>query len=334
MAGFCAQAAVRRTPVLLDGVVVTAAALVADRLAPGARAVVAGGTPVHRTGAHARAEAPRARTDHRHADAARRGHRRRGRACPSCAPPSPRSRRWPRSTRRASPRDPLGHRRIRVRDRPARARLRPAWAAVSSPHCLSWASHSGRWRAPWSWASSWAFGARRPARRRPRGRGPADRDPRPAHRRAVRHRRRARLLRAAGAGTAGDARRFGGPLRRGRRGGGDPAAGAGVRGPGRGRSDRRGDRGPGGRGGGVPAVGASRAGQLAGCDAPRAPSRPRWCWRGSWPSRRWPVLADPRRWQGPLAVLVALASRRCARSRTASAGSAESPATCWAPRSR
>ena len=38
MAGFCAQAAVRRTPLLLDGVVVTAAALVGDRLAPGARA--------------------------------------------------------------------------------------------------------------------------------------------------------------------------------------------------------------------------------------------------------------------------------------------------------
>jgi nicotinate-nucleotide--dimethylbenzimidazole phosphoribosyltransferase len=38
MAGFCAQAALRRTPVLLDGVVVTAAALLADRLAPGARA--------------------------------------------------------------------------------------------------------------------------------------------------------------------------------------------------------------------------------------------------------------------------------------------------------
>jgi nicotinate-nucleotide--dimethylbenzimidazole phosphoribosyltransferase len=37
MAGFCAQAAVRRTPVLLDGVVVTAAALAADRMAPGAR---------------------------------------------------------------------------------------------------------------------------------------------------------------------------------------------------------------------------------------------------------------------------------------------------------
>lgn len=37
MAGFLAQAAIRRTPVLLDGVVVTAAALVAERLAPGAR---------------------------------------------------------------------------------------------------------------------------------------------------------------------------------------------------------------------------------------------------------------------------------------------------------
>lgn len=37
MAGFLAQAAVRRTPVLLDGVVVTAAALVAEQLAPGAR---------------------------------------------------------------------------------------------------------------------------------------------------------------------------------------------------------------------------------------------------------------------------------------------------------
>jgi nicotinate-nucleotide--dimethylbenzimidazole phosphoribosyltransferase len=37
MAGFLVQAAVRRTPVLLDGVVVTAAALVANRLAPDAR---------------------------------------------------------------------------------------------------------------------------------------------------------------------------------------------------------------------------------------------------------------------------------------------------------
>jgi nicotinate-nucleotide--dimethylbenzimidazole phosphoribosyltransferase len=37
MAGFCAQAAVRRTPLLLDGLAVTAAALLAERLAPGAR---------------------------------------------------------------------------------------------------------------------------------------------------------------------------------------------------------------------------------------------------------------------------------------------------------
>jgi nicotinate-nucleotide--dimethylbenzimidazole phosphoribosyltransferase len=37
LAAFLAQAAVRRTPVILDGVVSTAAALVAERLAPGAR---------------------------------------------------------------------------------------------------------------------------------------------------------------------------------------------------------------------------------------------------------------------------------------------------------
>jgi nicotinate-nucleotide--dimethylbenzimidazole phosphoribosyltransferase len=43
MAGFLAQAAVRRTPVLLDGVVSGAAALVAERLAPGAAAWWAAG---------------------------------------------------------------------------------------------------------------------------------------------------------------------------------------------------------------------------------------------------------------------------------------------------
>ncbi|GAA1432911.1 nicotinate-nucleotide--dimethylbenzimidazole phosphoribosyltransferase [Mycobacterium cookii] len=37
LAGFLAQAAVRRTPVLLDGITVTAGALVAEQLAPGAR---------------------------------------------------------------------------------------------------------------------------------------------------------------------------------------------------------------------------------------------------------------------------------------------------------
>lgn len=38
LAGFCAQAALRRTPVLLDGVVAGTAALLAEELAPGARA--------------------------------------------------------------------------------------------------------------------------------------------------------------------------------------------------------------------------------------------------------------------------------------------------------
>ena len=37
IAGFLAQAAVRRTPVLLDGLVIGAAALVAEKLAPGAK---------------------------------------------------------------------------------------------------------------------------------------------------------------------------------------------------------------------------------------------------------------------------------------------------------
>jgi nicotinate-nucleotide--dimethylbenzimidazole phosphoribosyltransferase len=37
LTGFCVQAAVRRTPVLLDGLVVGAAALLADELAKGAR---------------------------------------------------------------------------------------------------------------------------------------------------------------------------------------------------------------------------------------------------------------------------------------------------------
>lgn len=43
MAGICLQAAVRRTPVLLDGVVVTAAALAAERVSPGTAAWFAAG---------------------------------------------------------------------------------------------------------------------------------------------------------------------------------------------------------------------------------------------------------------------------------------------------
>ena len=79
MAGFCAQAAVRRTPVLLDGVVVTSAAMVADVLAPGARDWWRAG---HRSTepAHTLAlEKLRTRTDRRSLDASRRRHRRSGR---------------------------------------------------------------------------------------------------------------------------------------------------------------------------------------------------------------------------------------------------------------
>jgi nicotinate-nucleotide--dimethylbenzimidazole phosphoribosyltransferase len=43
MAGICLQAAARRTPVLLDGVVVTAAALAAERISPGTAAWYAAG---------------------------------------------------------------------------------------------------------------------------------------------------------------------------------------------------------------------------------------------------------------------------------------------------
>ena len=52
--------------------------------------------------------------------------------CPSCAPPSPHWRRWPRSTRPASRRDPFGHRGIRVRHGPAGARAGPGSAGGSS----------------------------------------------------------------------------------------------------------------------------------------------------------------------------------------------------------
>ena len=75
IAGFCAQAAVRRTPVLLDGLVVTAAALLAERMAPGGSAMVAGRAPVHRTCARRGAELAGSQADRGSGDATRRGHR-------------------------------------------------------------------------------------------------------------------------------------------------------------------------------------------------------------------------------------------------------------------
>ena len=95
MAG-CARAAIRRAPLLLDGLVVTTAALVAERLAPGARLWwQAGHSPLSRR-TRSPWERARADADHRPRTAPRWGHRRRRgprssrrqwRPCP----------RWPRS---------------------------------------------------------------------------------------------------------------------------------------------------------------------------------------------------------------------------------------------
>lgn len=124
MAGFLAQAALRRTPVLLDGMVVTSAALVAERLAPGrARGGRLGTGPPNpptpwrwpswnsnpsSTSGCAWVRAP-ARWSH----------------CPSSGPRSPRWRRWPPSTRLACPaaptRDRLADNRFHVLHSPAAA---------------------------------------------------------------------------------------------------------------------------------------------------------------------------------------------------------------------
>ena len=75
MAGFCAQAAARRTPLLLDGVVGDGRGAGRRPAGPGRAAVVAGRPPVHRTRAHPRAGAPGTRANRRPQDAARGGHR-------------------------------------------------------------------------------------------------------------------------------------------------------------------------------------------------------------------------------------------------------------------
>ena len=75
MAGFCAQAAVRRTPLLLDGMAVTAAALVAERLAPGARQWWQAGHRSTEPGHSAGPGGSGARADSGPAHAAGRGHR-------------------------------------------------------------------------------------------------------------------------------------------------------------------------------------------------------------------------------------------------------------------
>ena len=78
MAGFCAQAAVRRTPLLLDGMAVTAAALVAERMAPGARQWWQAGHRSTEPGHALALAALESGPDSGPANAAGRGHRRRG----------------------------------------------------------------------------------------------------------------------------------------------------------------------------------------------------------------------------------------------------------------
>ena len=105
MAGFCAQAAVRRTPVLLDGVVVTAAALVAERTRARRPAVVAGRAPLHRTGAHAGAAATWGSTRSSTSACGWAKVPAPWSRCPCCGPPSPPWRRWRRSKRPVVHRD-------------------------------------------------------------------------------------------------------------------------------------------------------------------------------------------------------------------------------------
>ncbi len=126
--------------------------------------------------------------------------------CRSYAPPSPHCGRWPRSMRPASRRDPFGHRGVRVRHGSAAARgVRGGPGGADGT-----AGRRRRTRRAGRRGGVGGFAGVRvgqPADRCAGGGGVADRDKGPAHRRAGRHRRRPRLLRPAGAGAAGDARR-------------------------------------------------------------------------------------------------------------------------------
>ena len=109
LAGFLVQAAVRRTPVLLDGLVPVAAALVADELAPGARDwwLLAQRSPEPALGAGGRA--PGADPAAGPADAPGRRVRRGGRRPAAGAwPPGCSRRRPPRRTAGSSPRRTRG----------------------------------------------------------------------------------------------------------------------------------------------------------------------------------------------------------------------------------
>ena len=209
----------------------------AGRRAPGARrpAVVAGRAPVHRTGSCPGPGGAGLGPDSGPADAAGRGYRRRGGAAGA-------ARRGGRAVvdghlhrgRCVRPGPPLAHRDafagngFRLRDGHARS----AGAHADGPRRHDGAAggrrrvgRSGRGRHVGRGAGLRPV---QPAARTARGGGAAARHARPAHRRRRRYGRRAGLLRAAAASAGGDARRVDRTVRRGRRGAGDRAAGAGV----------------------------------------------------------------------------------------------------------
>ena len=132
MTGFLLAASARRTPVLLDGVVSTAAAVVAHRLAFRAREWWLAGSPLDRAGAARGARPPRPHAARRLPAAPRRGHRRPRRRCRCSTPPARRCARWRRSTRPASPTASPDARRAAPRPRDAHRDPR-ARAATGRP---------------------------------------------------------------------------------------------------------------------------------------------------------------------------------------------------------